>query len=1772
MIILLLFAIALSSPTSQSIVVCLNSCPDSTSGHLVEVSLTDDISPKIDQYLVGTKTDIYFYNESAFTFSINLDIFEGHTVEFQRLDDSKPVNVELECTNLNGKSTGTFTFTNIYVDLSSSLPLSQIEFDGLTLDRTTIDLFQVSNKLIVGSLTADNSIQVFSDISIKTSYSSATGVTLNIDSGSSIYISSSDNGAEVTLKRKKITFTYDSSLSSKRFDVTNTDLNNCKCEIEYQCSDVSKLIQFSITDMTNLYFLNSWPKSAIVNVINDDIPSLAISANSSVLPISLSGVTLSSIIITQESTTITGDISAPIVFVNPTDRFLIRKTILLSGSFSGSLLDLGSSYYDVTLSNLAIDISSYGKFPFAFRVGTGGASTLNVLKSMSTTTKMTSIYVYPDFQKYLPDENLQNLLTKNWTILKLADVSFSISYVNIILQKEPFIHGFIEDDSCISVRIESNTMILSASPPSLLPLNICYDGDKEGGECSDKDGIEIDDIKTITNYFEDGMKYLNLSIKAFNLVSLDLTSLDYGYEGVRIVLRGGSNTVIDRIDTKEGLGIDYLEINNIILGSTTFWIKEIVFNECKVDGHPIFTFKKCEHVTGDDSFIQNISPCISSSSKIPKISYRMDKYDAITITDTKYIFYDIDVNDLSDPADLDFDVVDFLDILYDIGMTETAKDNDLNITMETKNPPSFNVTFMPIFSQGIWDNPELVLYSWSQTKDSSFKCYFIHNDLNVKIVLTQPYQPAQLIPVGSGIVTYEDRYDTSVSLCTTLDSDKGICPKGSTYVAYDQLNQKLTELVEDNITIYIKSKSDNYPSIDIYNVNKKATYFVGLQETSSSPADVIEVTSSKDVDLTLTTSVFNNILVRTTSQTTKIIFGEVRLNNAAIDSSFKNVEVTIDDFFCEYKFLSCFKKVTITDNLIINGELATEESTVEFIPDNDANDLNATISEDVTLTMGDKSIKIGKTTFKFGSMEVVYDIVLYFESSAKNVQINKQSGVSEANIPNVQIRKTSGASFTFSGDWNGDAGRVQPHIFLFSEFNLAKINLAGPNTPLSFSSDGEVTLVSTAENVGITGYFDFHDLSSTINLQCQGVTKSTISIGQYMNIGDTINIKFMQPNIEFDLTSVNGNSRDRSRVQPVLFSSLEGDSLLVIKNQMNNAYISNDYHVQVPITEHITEQKVIDYYSKNHTLIKISTFDTGSTTVRSFQLIGTQPTTHGFTESNMNMKVDENTGDISLYFKKNPLTMPFTLCYEFDETTSSCEFVLTESNISNFADSLPEGAITIQARFGKENTNYFNLNIPKIKGSSVFIMQQTQAQLAVRMNLGNGIISLLSLDKVSGRIMDYSTYKTDRVEISNGAEIDQINGFGVINVDFDTVWKIEVFPPCNNEIILNLTAASLTFTEKGWLINSDSEIDSSSYPNLKFQLDYYITTKLEAAANLKQVKDTTIYSHTRKFVLGSNWQSVTSLSSKVNFIFEDEDKSDLSVTTSSYPFIPLTQLMSAKTIQFDPSVLPYKVQNSFTLFNTKTEIDFSNVADTPDKAHINFADITFEGLSSLSVKNSNKISDDIENNPITIDRLEVVDDSSASLSNALIDKYLGIYGDASLYGDFDVSTNLDIHFKWKLNKMPKLLIQTIPDKVPQLITLSFDEDSIDGKEKDYENYLYHHSFELIRINKATRCEYWKSVLVFDSPNVTLFGNQTIFDLSCSDTSLLLYGARHVKESNSSHKMSPGAIVGIIFAFVFIIGGSCFGIYLYLKKRNSSYQQLNTDVLDSKDLNQDQYTK
>ncbi|OHT12487.1 hypothetical protein TRFO_17645 [Tritrichomonas foetus] len=1737
MFLLTLAIFAISGPTEHSITVCQGSCPDHAIGDKIPYDETIDLSTILDKSL-SYSTKIYFYSTSRnFVFEFRLNIFDGHIVEFLRLDSSSIVDLEIASTNTI--SSGKLIFHDIDVKFVSTQPMKNLTVGALELDHVQVDLVEIEELLVVGTLITDDSVHSFEHVQLTgISYYEEAGVLLDMTSGSNTSIIAKDYSFEATINNKKTTFTYMKETALRADLKINA---HSTLVMKYEGTSPDKIPAFEFSNFESLEFSGEWPATLKLPVYDKDISSMTLIASGSVLPVTKTGC-LANIVLSQAKTTITGDFSCDIKL--STTLKLQRATATFKGTFSGESLDLGSSYIDATVAKVATDLS-LGDFPFVFRVGTGGSSTIVVEAATTSQTKMTGIVVVPDFTTYLSDDLLSELINHELTIMTIKNIIFKLQYAYVSLPDSPFIHGFTDGDSCLTAKVVQDHVTLTAVPPSTLPLNICYDGDRLAGECDGSDGIEIYDIELITDYFVDGMKYLNLTIKTFTLNYLDFSRFDYGYTDVKVIVRGGlSNTKVERMSFITGSGITDLELHNLKLGDVDFYVKKILFDKVTGESYSKFSFHSCEQVLGDDYFIRNVLPYADPLYKIPKLTYTMDVYDAMTVSDDSYIFYDFESNDLFQPVTINSEIVGFLDIIYDVGITQTAERNNFNVTMNTKTPPSLNISFKQI-SLGYWETAELILYSWKQTSSASFTVNFDHGDLPVNIVLTEPYKPSQIKPIGSGPVTWVNRYGDGVEFCVSDDSDKSGCPSRSQHILPANLNSELTKTTKSNITVYlVKITDSNKPTLDLSNVNAKVSTFIGK---TSGTKDVIEIQAgSSQVDIKTTTTKFENLVVKSASGATSLSFGELDFLNCEIDSSFKNTAITVDDFTCQYEILSKFKSILIKDNCIVNGELSTVASTVQFDEDENSNDLQATISSDAQIVMVDKGIKIGATTFLFKTVEAVYDVVLTV-SSGKTITVTKDSGVKEDNMPVVLVKKCAGAIFNFGSGWNEGS---RTHIFIFYEFSGCTFSLASQHTPLSFSADdGDFTLVGKAAEVGITGHIEYRDIqkSNTITVKYESVSSSKISIKNSINIGGGAIFKFSQPNIELHVHQISGSKRDKAVIECQHFSSTDGDSRLTIEEALINAIISPNYQIQMPITKSIDDSSVVSYFNKNHTFIKVDVGDVYSCQVSNIKLIGTQPTTHGFVESNLWIAVNEDTGDIYMYFVESPLLIPFNLCYG---ASGNCEITLTDSTISSIDTLLPNGAKAIQARFGKSNSKDFALNFDKIKGASVTIIQYGSVTVDVKVTLGSGFVSTLSLEGVSVKVSD-SSFSVNSLELKSRAKIDKIDGFQAASIDYAT-WSNSEFPSFTKDLTLIMNTELLTFTASGWKVGTSS-IAASKYPKFKFNFEGY-SPQLEVENGVTSVKGTTISGRSTMVTVGSNWGSITG--ETVEFVSTDLSK--VKVTTSSFPFTAIPKLMSAGTVQFDKSTLPFQALDTINLNNINSTLDFGNAAHGTGK--MDAKSIIFDGKSSLSAKNAES------SYPISATRVEINSKSQTNLSQTTVSSYLGLHGASSLTGSFDLQASASVELLWKLNEIPEIIFTEDPTTEPLKVILKFDDSDYKDREKDYDNYLYHNTFSLIRLSQ-NKCSKWLSKFETEAV-VDCFGSKPIFDFSCNGESLVLYGRDHVSfdgdDSGDSDKkkLSGGAIAAIVIVVLAVVAGGAYGGYYYWTKRRD-IAFLNSELLDSK---------
>ena len=1740
---------SLASSATQTITVCYPNCPSSAEGTQIIYDSSMDLSSEIQKY-ISDSTNIFFYSsQKYFTFPINIAIFDGITVQLEQHQNSQTIDIDLDVSDHN--STAYLLAQDIGITLSSKSQVDYFRISSLTLYDVDLSLNRVGKTLICGSLTTDNSVSAFSNVQLDGTVFPITALLLDFSDGSTSSVTVRDRGFDTIIGLDKISYQFlntGSMIAKFANPGTGTVLVSFDGDSSAECPSIE------FNDFQTIRFSGSFPSTAIFTVSDRSISDASIYAEGSVLPVSITGDSVVTIYLSQTSVTINGDIESQVVFAKSTSG-TDRIKVTVNGAYSvTNRLDLGTSYLDLVLNSMIFGSASFGStYPFLFRVGLGGASTITANQVDILRSSIPGIVVYPDFTDYQSDESLKALLDNTWDLLTLKNIAVSVTRINLVLQKSPFVHGFVDRDSCMTVFVESNIYKLNTSAPSAHPLSICFDGNRDAGECREEDGVEILDINQVPDYFQTGMKYLNLSLKTYSLSTLDFSTLVSSYTDVKIVVRGITTTKIDKISFPSNADLRELELVNLKLGDGVFYSSNITFSNVDCESYSQFTFYNNKHLVVDDLFMQKFIPCIDASHPINRLTYKMDYYDSITFAQNEYIFYDLATNDISEPFHVPYDILSFLDLVYDVSMTSTAAHNNINLTMQTASPSSFNLTFE--FNSGYYIPSEIILYNWSVITSDQFYVYVEHGSLPISIVLTEPYDVTQIIiPIGDGKVTYINRYSDEYDICCATSENQGSCPEGSNPITPQALSTAIASASQNNITVYlIKTTGDSIPAVKLGDVNNKVVTFIG--ETAAS--DEIAINPTGTVNVKTTTTIFKKLNVRSTGSGT-YKFGELDFISCTIDDSFKSSDIEVDDFTCDYVELSQFKSVRITDQCTVTGDISTVESTVNFNEDENTQDLIAEIGEDCTIVLGNSNIKIGMTTFQFNSPEAVYDVVLRV-SNGKTVNVDKATGANEDLMPIVLVEKAAGTTFNFDGDWKE---HTRTHVFMFYDFAGLTLNLYSESVPISFSGDsGDFSIIANAETVGISGNIQYRDItqSSTITVKyASSLTKAVINI-EYLTLGHGILFQYYQPNLEVVLANVAGSERAvKAVIESRHYSSTDGDSLLTISEPMTNAMISPTYHIQLPIQADIEDSSVVNFYSKNHTLIKVYPSDAASCTVSAVELYGTIPTTHGFTESNIWMNIDQESGEISLYFKTSPSLIPFNLCYE---TTSSCEIRLTESTISNVGSLLPSGKVTLNIRFGKSNTNPLALDTLKTKGSTVVITQTGTSTINANLKLGSGYVSLLSVTSVQCTITDSSS-SVDSLELVNNGMVDNLNIFGNLNMDI-TTFNNNDFTSYNNNLVLNITQP-LEFTSNGWNVASTS-ILASKYPKMQFNYESSIPT-LEVSKGVTKVYPTTIISHNSKSVtVGSNWESVTETSSSGKTIeFISSNLADITVTAKSFPFVVIPELMSAGTVQIDADSLPYTVTSAVTFNNIQTTINF--LRSYQGKGYLNFdSSLTFEGTSSLGATNSYD-----SDYPITIKSLEVNSKSNSNLTESKISSHLGVNFDSVIGGNFNLDTNSEIILKWKLNAMPFIRFDQNPTASLPDITLVFEDSNFKNLHDEYETYLYHKTFSLIQIDYS----HCSSVLnrIYLNSSVSAFGSTPVFEFSCDSEGLKLYGRDHIPipddddddDDDNKSGLSSGAIAAIVIVVILVVAGLAVGGYFFYKKRRLFYySQFDSAKLDSK---------
>ena len=1766
----LLLSFAASAGKMQFLI-CSAECPSGTSMRVIQnVESGTDMVGNFTYYSVDDN-DIYFYTASRgeFDFIFPGSAFDGKKVRFYPYSGTTNFDIYIQIGD-EDLSTETLEFEGVDVHFTRDESLSPVSLDlgRLKINNTQIKLENINDEMIVNSIEVDeNILGVFSKITIQEPDLTASGLEYDIYADDDATALVGDSQIEIIHAGKSCLFVFSNSQHMNANFVMQGSSGNTLF-VNYTGTTASRVPSLTFENLPSITFSGNWPTSAVFPVVYKrlDLTSLVITADSSVLPISRDD-NLNTIIRVSDDLQITGDFDTNITFEYTRNTFKEQTQVTMLGTYTGENIDLGSSYIRLTLATLDTDFSSID-FPFTFRVGTGGASTV-ICNKVNTETILTNnkVYIKTDFDNYLTDDELSTLLeTDVWDLLKLTDCPIFVNHVELELPNEPFIHGFIDGDSCMNIYINDDTIEMRATAPSTIPLLICYDGSET--TCDEgRYGVEIHDITILNQYFVPGMKQMRLTMMV-SVDQIDFSSFDVGYEDCTVYITGHSSSStslisISSISFGSQDGISLLKLTSLqFTGRTTFHVKNIEFKYCTAASSANIAFQNDDSVNGDDDFVKTFFSVVSGV--IETFHYTMDLYDAISVDSDKYVFYDIDTNDLSDPISIPYDSIDKFTIIYDIGMTTTATENNLNVTMNTANPPSFNITF-ELIEHDYRTESELILYHWTQSKNADFQVYFDHGSFPVKIVLTEPYQPTQIIPVGDGTVTWVDRYGEAVEYCACNDRGSDDCatecPSDSSEIGFDEIQTKLNDTQYNSFTFYVYGTSaGQYPTVDLKYLNDKTVSFIGLSDQQKI---VISNTNNIRADLETTTTTFTNMKFDEPTDTSETLsFGTLTFINTTFVDDYDKIDLQVGTIICNFTHFQQFKSVHVTDNCIVVGEPAQKESTVSFADDQNSQDLQVTLTDNARIIMGDGYIKIGSTTFQI-SRTRVYDIIISMLVN-KQIEILKDSAATDNNIPRVLFRDFEYANVRFGTGWDQTS---TDYIFLFNDVNETTITLQDTNTPIAISvSEGNFNLVADAPNVGINGFIEYKNHNLTHDLDIRKTTdpdvQTTITIGHMFDIGYAMNIVFKQPCLTLELYGLEGSSRYETSLLTVEhISNLVGDSKLVVKQPFDNIRISNNYTIDCSITEDITSESVQSYISADHVLFKVNSLDISKFKTQEPTFIGNPPTTHGF---NGNMQVVPNsiTLDVSLKFIVPPQEVPYEICYNARRT---CEMIIDDSNSSDLNLHLPKNPKYLQFYFGSSNTNALRLDHSEFKNVNVLLQSTTPQENEVKATLGQNIISTLNLSNVELHPSD-SSYEVGSLRLENGAKIDSLDGIDNLIIDYET-WKEDNLQSYANPITIEYDDTSLHFTENGWKLSNDKEILYSNFP--KFIVLFTSTSEVtfRADSGLSKVMPVTIISGNtnNKFNIDANFDTITSpvlnFSSRVLH-------NKMEVSTKSYPFLIFPTLMNAGTLKIDSSLLPYTSANKDIHFvNLSSVIDFqsnSNGKLYADK-------LTMMGTSNLNVENYQG------DYPIELSEVDVHTHAFATLGHAKITNSLTVTTQSIFIGNSIDLPNAEVVLDWSLNAIPNITFYygtTASLSEPKSIKIQYVGDSISGKEGEFNNFLYRKLHDVVMNLGNNACSSWCNKVTFSS-TVPYFndGDDLIFEVECNAGDLVIVGRKEIPyvptptpsdDDDSSGGLPGGAVAAIVIVVLVVVALCGLAVWYFIKKKGVRHylSLLKTERMDS----------
>ena len=1657
----LLFALTLAVRENEiRICVCNDACPKICDVfEKILIAETPDLDAEFTK-LKRKYMDIRFCHAPG-GFRFNVATFDDCDVEFDSFHLSPKAKVIAEVTRA---STAELSFNNLDVTFLGYSSSQELTLNSIKLTQVDSRNENLGSRLVTQSFTASNSVYDFADITIKAACPDP-AISIDILSGYQLNLVVGAN----TITLGSSTFHFEGKATAS----ISTKLENVKLTVTGTSEELILpyliLIGFPYTTFSGVY-----PEQYCIQMQN--LKENTVIANEKRLPISLDGAPVN-VYVSQPSTIIEGDTSCNVRLyakAQPAQRYSV-EIVKLNGN-----IDVYSSWIDVVLDIFNPDLDVYVS-PFTFCVGKGGVSTIVANNTLYTgKSSMSSFKYHCDFNQYLDDETLRNLLTSEHDVLQIQGdkVQFLTDTVSIIPAESLDIPGFSSISNCVSVSLKSaNPFILSLSAvsPTTLPLRLCYA--EQLSDCQvDVDGFLINDysLKDLKeNCIYPGIVDVTITLKK-DLNSIDFATLDESQTGLSVEIKSSSSGTyaLKNILNLSPDHISNLKLTNLLLEGGNINVSTVTINGCDFTGasEGNLTFNDSTKLTVDDSFLLQLA---GRASSFNELTINLQKYNNLTI---------------------DSDLLEFSDSSSSISTGSLPVQSVNSLTLNIIDVFTINAVTIPKeftinhdFTEGIHDN-ELILQNLPQS--TSHQITYNHSTHNVELVRRSAIPTDCFNLVGTGEVHIQNEYSSQKSICVSSDNSLCVGYESSQIINPNSIESQLTS----ETTIVAEIYSD--VSLSQSSFGRKSVTFKKGSNSITTPTVTIRTSSSiSSSDAEYSTTVFEGLTI-SFPDSNSVIWGHVQFLNCDI-STFTG-GITAIDYTATYESLSQVSSLSISGYLSLEGDA---QSTKEFtLSSTNPRRLRATIPDGAQVIVSDNAIKINDYQFNIGSVSTdFYDVEL---SAVPNATFTfSYEGSNINSLPYVYFSLLKSVTVNVRGSWpQTEVGKARV-VFGHTQFDF-NLNIYSENIPMAFDLiQMNLNMVLYVQQCTIYGHFNtmterFHEVVISSG---QDIENAQLTFAGGIGVDSKSYIKFGNP-VTAIVSEVSFIGTSRETTGSISFQhyvSLTSNSYVTIQNQLSNVNFYKNFQVYCDIATSLDDEAVQNFLTKEISLLQVNADDIAKfNVVTSVEFVEPLPSTHGFIGSNFGVEINEQ-GIVILKNTNNPIHSPVEACYG---SGADCEIVITDQNAGTFSTLLPSNVESINIVFSGDTNQTINFNDEKLSGVTLTLQSKSSTVFNIKATFGAGRISKLIAKNVNIQVNDQYT-------ISDGnftnAVISPHSGFSFLVYDYDSFVQSPV-TSSSGTFQLIYPHNSITFNADGWTLEDGTKLNAADFSKVQFNL----TTNLELSINVDQdltsVSDCTLYTNTRHITVGNGWQTVTS-PSRINLessILLEE----VIVTAQCYPFNTLP-LMNGTTIQFSSSTLPITINEPLTLNDEKLTIDFNLVENNADaRLYLNYG-ITLSGDSKIYFPNSKNTSF-----PCLTTELTVQDGSSAYAADIQTNRKVAIHGSSTLYSSIDISM-ATVEFHWWKDHIPTFVAQI--DKVPSHLAIYHDGDS---SEKDS---VKGQSYSLV--NVGLNCQQWLS-------DVEYHGDAEV-NLQCQD------GVLTMTPTGKSTGLSTGAIIGIVIgcvAFVAII--------------------------------------